>query len=489
MILSILHSVRKTTKLLKQYWDGAFVLLLAAGTRLVSLSDPFFITDQGRALLAGRDILQGTILLSGPQTSVSGISLGPLYYYWTSFWLWISDFQIWGPSLGVMLANILAVFLLWLWLRTYWGRVAGVAGGGMLAVSGLASMQASIALEPGPVPLFAILWLWGLTLLLCKEKKQRPIWWIGTWIIILGAVQLNASSAILAVTTGTTWFFLQNWSKQYSKVWKISLAVLSILILIKSLVKGTTTTEYWWNSWIAFSGTNQTLTALFWLGIMLAGVSIWLQRQRFSNKYLSQNQALTWILGCWGSWSILAFSLKTVSGDHALSLLFVWAAAVVGITLQGLTTGKSQYKILFLLIGLFFTQFLVTISWLQASAHPRVSSHQPVISEIIQATNGQPYAFLYRGHLDIYDAADDHLQYLLWLQESAPVTAARRYFDPHQPELCETWIAKNETTPTQMLTLYSPATRAEEYQETAELIFVNKTDAITLSPAPSFLCR
>jgi hypothetical protein len=226
-----------------------------------------------------------------------------------------------------------------------------------------------------------------------------------------------------------------------------------------------------------------------WLLVLLVGVTFWVQRKRLTSVKELRNPALLWILGCWGSWSFLAFSLKTVSGDHALALLFVWGAAVIGITLQELAPSRAQRIFTILLCGLFLSQFFITVEWIRTSEHPRVSDHQQTVVGIIQAAKGQPYAFVYRGHLDVYDAADDHLQYLLWLHNAAPVASARQYLDSQQPELCDTWLGQNSITPAKTLTLYSPATRAKEYQETAPLIFINQTDAITVGPPPSFLCR
>jgi hypothetical protein len=470
-------------------WDGWLIIGLALWLRLLSLRDPFFITDQGRALLAGRNILLGEWVTWGPPTSVNGLSLGPLYYYWSAAALWMSNFAVWGPALSVALANVLAIGLVWAWLHRYWGKLAAVTGAGVLAVSSLAALQAQIALEPAPLPLFSALWLWLTTRLVLRPASQRREWWVFIWITILAAIQLNASAVILAVTSLSVWWFLQAQAKKFSLLWYVGAAGVALLTVIKIVLRGSTSPSFFWQTWESFISPSQILVAWCWLLFLILGGSAWLQRQRFSLNLTPVQRQLSWILGAWASWSLLAFSFKTVSGDHALTVIFVLIAVVLGVVVQkNVPRGHARMALGAVLMYLVLRS-LFTFQWISQHPHPRVSDHQTILQTITELSESQPYALLYRGHLDIYDAADDHLQYLLWLRGNAPANAARTEFSSEHPEYCEGWLIPSAAVPNRTITMYSPPETRQNFVDENPVAFTNQAVTITVGPAPSFLCR
>lgn len=476
-----------------QWWDGALVLLLAATLRFTNLTtDPVFYTDQGRAVLAGRNILLNAWWTWGPETSVSGVSLGPLYYYWSALTLVVSNYQLWGPVVSIAVANVAAIVLLWWWLRRHWGQVAALVGAGWLAVAGRAVQQSRIAIEPSPLPLVTMLWVGSVTPLLLAqdETPQRTRrHWMLAWLWTVCAIQLNASAVILGAVLVTLWWWKQPAAYGLQRMWQGGVLILGLIITLKSVARGSTSFEYWWTTWLALSSPTLPSVALIWLTILVCGSCAWLVRRQLTWETPPNQTSLLWLLGVWGSWAALAFVLKTISGEHALNLMFIWLGAVLGITAQLHSPHVVSAWVKYAIAAIFLGQAFLTWNWLSSLPQSTVSDQAEVIAAIATATQGRPYALLYRGHLDVYDAADDHLQYLLWLEGKEPVTAARISFGADHPEYCERWLLPSEEQPELTITLYTPLSALERYQETTPFLPINSETALVIAPPPDAVCQ
>lgn len=460
----------------------SLILILAAATWLRLTywpSNPIFSPDQARAVLAGEHILQGHWLTWGPQTSVVGVALGPLYYYWTALSLVLSRGAIWGPVLSVVVANVGAIALVWLWLRRWFGPVAAFTGASWLAVSGNAALQAQIALEPSPLPLLTVLWLMTSThLVTAPATSKKSLWrqWGLAWFLVAMAIQLNASTIILAAVLLTIWWWRQKISAQneLKLLWIIGSVAISTLIAIKAVVKGSTSVEFWWQNFVALTF---PLTFL-WLTVLVLAVTAWFSRRdaHWWKTLPSDQRKILWILAVWGVWAVLAFSLKTISGEHSLNLMFVWLATIFGICLQFFLKNKLTIGLVALALC-FIGQIFLVRTWLKNLEYPRLSNTQDMAEEISRTANGEPYLFLYRGHLDVYDAADDHLIYALQRSNNPPLAASRVAFDPAHPEFCDPWLPSVKAQP-QVLVVY------QTYPPHSSL-----SSQITLETLPEFWCR
>ncbi len=453
----------------------SIVLSVAMFFRFSGLAEQLiFSTDQARAMLAGRNILLGHLTLSGPETSVAGISLGPLYYYLTAIALWFSNFQPIGPARMVAGMSTLTcgIVSLYVW-RNWKNNLLALLSGLILALSPLVLWQGRIAIEPTPLPLVVILWLWSLTEAL---RSRSRAWWIAASLWPLLAVQLNLSAGILWGVQFVVWSLFTSRLSQTNKarVLGSGLFLTGLAVLLK-IPRGTTELTYWWQKWSLYTFPDHSLATII-LGILLAA-TILFWTLRFLEEWQLQRYtaAPETLLLVFSVMSGVAFTLKTVGGDHSLGIIYVVPAIILPLALRPLLQRVTP-SILILGSLLFFGLWAhQSFLWLQNTNHGlTIQDHQVVVDEILTLTTGEPYNLVYRGHLDVYDAADDHYQYLLWLagnppQQSARIALEEQYF--------ERWLLPpnaDRRSAEKTLYLYYPATALDRYAQQGTLYFTGK---------------
>ncbi len=408
-----------------------------------------FATDQGRAMLAGRNILLGHWLLDGPLTSIPNFHLGPFYYYLSAIALWFSHFDPIGPAVLVASLGILTAILLFLLISLRWTPTIALTAGLLYALSPLAIAQSRIAIEPGPLPFFTLLWF-GATLHWLESGRRR--WcWISLALILL-AVQLNFSAIVLLPITVAA-HYLGNPQIAPARQ-KLALAIGGLVILALTMQRSisgpltdpTYLSQNWRDLTTPYSvGIAATLLTLAFIGLE----SLFHQRSQSKPARLF----IIWLI--LGS---LAFLLKHVSGAHSLALLFPLPALLIALGLEPLQRRLPKLSLILLIVlGLFLAG--QAQRYVFGNQQLTRLDHQRVAGQIIALANNQPYTFIYRGHLDVYDAADDHYQYLLWLAGHPPADSYR--IEP-KPEYREKWLleyGKGEKT----IILYYPEYEAERY--------------------------
>src|SRR5437764_1311657 len=84
------------------------ILLFAAWIRLHNISGSMtFLGDEGRDALVAYNILHGHLTLLGPNSSVGGFFLGPVYYYMMAPFLFIFNYDPVGPAVMIALFSVL----------------------------------------------------------------------------------------------------------------------------------------------------------------------------------------------------------------------------------------------------------------------------------------------------------------------------------------------------------------------------------------------
>src|SRR5579872_5735846 len=92
----------------------ALILLTAALLRLYRIHDfMVYLGDEGRDDLIVYNILHGHLTLLGPNASVGGFYLGPIYYYMMTPFLWLFNYNPAGPSVMVALFGVATVWLIY----------------------------------------------------------------------------------------------------------------------------------------------------------------------------------------------------------------------------------------------------------------------------------------------------------------------------------------------------------------------------------------
>jgi 4-amino-4-deoxy-L-arabinose transferase-like glycosyltransferase len=390
--------------------------------RLRGLPDnmPFF-GDVGRTYVAGQEILDGNLTLQGPKTSVGELHLGPFYYYLTAGALLLSGGNVVGPGVMVALGGALAVLLLSEYIRRQHTWQSALLGASILAFSPLVVEQSRIPIEPSLVPLFTMLWLWAITIW-WQTKQWR---WItaSLFIVFLGA-QLNFSFVVLGAVT----FFAFVWksTNTYMRSW-LSLLTgsgLTLLIFLKILWRGTTSGEYWWAMWLRYSFPESAfVSGLLLFLFAFSAVVLIKQRENLSSKL--RDLLPLWYF--WGFFSLCSFFLKTVGGNHALAILFPAPAFIIATALSTQVKRKVFWS-----VGSFLAGIWLLSGYTTSPQESTLAQAESVVQSILSETNGEPYELIYRGHLDVYEAVDDHWQFLLSRTTNPPQNGVPIYlYSPH----------------------------------------------------------
>lgn len=421
-----------------QSWPALIIAIsilvsVAWSLRLAFLPDELIlVTDHARTLLAGRNILYGQLPLVGPRTSVGALSLGPLYYYCTAVALWLSRFDPFGPVLMTITSSTLMVVGMFWWLKRHTPVSTALLSALFLAVSPLIIQQSRLAIEPTPLPLLVVLWLFATERWLRAPSRWAVVVLI---VLLLATIQLNMSAILLGGANIFLALGRQSQPRRTNTTRLLAIAV-GLFVVGKYLLRPLATSPlYLAREWSLLTTPAQPALAGFLL--FCAGIGIYrLTRRR---TLLWSRLFLTLLLVC-----LVGFLTKRVASDHALALLFPLAGPLIALGLEPLHRRLPFAVVVPLLAATMLFLALQAVPLLRAEVPYTWQHHLQVARRIIQKTDGEPYTLIYRGHLDIYDSADDHYQYALWYLGHPPV----RSFLQEEGKLPETWLLDRATTPT-----------------------------------------
>lgn len=390
--------------------------------RLRGLPDqmPFF-GDVGRTYVAGQSILDGNLTLQGPKTSVGSFHLGPLYYYLTALALWLSGGNVIGPAVMVALGGGIAIVLLSEYLRRELHWRAGLLAGSIMAFSPLVVEQSRIPIEPSLVPLFTVLWLWITTT--WWRSSRIGVLFLSFFIVLLGA-QLNFSFVVLGAVSA----FAFVWKSVPSQLrfWMSSLVGMSLIIMVflKIAWRGTTTAVYFWQMWQRYSFPHNEFVAGVFLFATALSVSVLVKQK---SKLPTNVREILSLWYFWGFFSVCAFFLKTVGGNHALAMLFPLPPILIATALTSLVKPR-----VFAGISIFIAIIWLISGITTSPQESTLTQAQGVVLSVLKEANNKPYELVYRGHLDVYEAVDDHWQFLLARTENPPSSGRKLYlYSPH----------------------------------------------------------
>lgn len=206
--------IKSFLDLIKLWWNvkeqkGYFilailVLILAAFLRLFRISEyMIFLGDEGRDAILVKDILiNHHFPLIGPPTSVGNIYLGPLYYYMMAVALAISNLNPVAASVMNALIGVLTVALIYILGKLWFGRLSGLIGAFLYAVSPVTIAYSNFSWNPNPTPFFALLAIFSLYKL---KKLGNFLWLIVTGVMIGAAVQMHYLALILIPVAVILW--------------------------------------------------------------------------------------------------------------------------------------------------------------------------------------------------------------------------------------------------------------------------------------------
>lgn len=165
----------------KEYLPLLFVLILGACLRLYRIRDYLvFLGDEGRDVLVVKRMLIDHIpTLLGPITSVGGMYLGPIYYYFMAPFLWLFGYDPVGPAIMVVLFGIATIYLIYKTGRDFFNLPTGLIASFLYALSPTVIVYSHSSWNPNILPFFSIVILYGLLHLVAKHTKWH-------WFFIIG---------------------------------------------------------------------------------------------------------------------------------------------------------------------------------------------------------------------------------------------------------------------------------------------------------------
>jgi len=153
-----------------------------------------FYYDHGRDALMAADIISlKNFPAIGPTTGLSGIFLGPFWFYFIAPFYFLGNGNPAIAAMFVGLVDSLSIFLIYLLGKEFFNKKTGLISSFLWAISYYLVRSARWFASPSPVPFFTLLLLYGLGQWLINKKNQ----WLPVVFTCLAIVsQLEAASAI-----------------------------------------------------------------------------------------------------------------------------------------------------------------------------------------------------------------------------------------------------------------------------------------------------
>jgi len=187
------------------------ILFLAAFFRFYRLSEYMtFLGDEGRDALIMKKMLSGDFPLIGPPTSVGNIYLGPLYYYMMFIPMVLSNLNPVSAAAMNALIGVLAVGFIYYLGKIWSGRVAGLIGAYLYAISPVTIIYSRSSWNPNPTPFFALLVIFSLHLV---HKTGNFLWFALTGFAIAAALQMHYLALILLPIGAILWVY-EGWFRK-----------------------------------------------------------------------------------------------------------------------------------------------------------------------------------------------------------------------------------------------------------------------------------
>lgn len=216
------------------------VLALALFLRVFRIDEFMtFLGDEGRDVRIVRDLItEGNLVFIGPQTSIGNMYLGPLYYYMMAPALFLSGLNPVGPAIMVALLGVFTVWLTWYMGRVWFGKTSALIAGLLYAVSPVAIIYSRSSWNPNPMPLFALLCVWGIY----QVWQNKKYFWLPlVGVFYAFALQMHYLGFVLAPVIGIFWLFSLFQIKKDKKqkpifIKKTLLAIVIFLLLMSPLL-------------------------------------------------------------------------------------------------------------------------------------------------------------------------------------------------------------------------------------------------------------
>ena len=176
-------------------WEFYLIVLLAVGLRLYRIDTAQYMTDHNTFYQMAHDaVANGLWPISGNRSS-TGPLIPPLFVYIMMIPAAISSNPVAG-NIFIALCNIAAVLLTYIFVRRYYGRLAGTISALLYATAVNVIIFSRDIWQPDLLPLFVVLLLF---MLFRGVVQKKSYWFLPAVLLIAAMYQLHSTAVYLAI--------------------------------------------------------------------------------------------------------------------------------------------------------------------------------------------------------------------------------------------------------------------------------------------------
>lgn len=195
------------------------IIFLASFLRLYRISDYLtFLGDEGRDVLVVYKILHGDLTLLGPRASAGDFYLGPIYYYFMTPFLFLSNYHPVGPAIMVALFGIATVYFIYRIGSEFFDKKAGLIAAALYSISPLVIMHSRSSWNPNIMPFFSIAALYAANKAIAKKKLK---YFLLSGILLGVALQLHYLAIFLGGILSIYIFISEIFNRSENKIFAL----------------------------------------------------------------------------------------------------------------------------------------------------------------------------------------------------------------------------------------------------------------------------
>ena len=174
-------------------WEFYLIVLLAVGLRLYRIDTAQYMTDHNTFFQMAHDaVANGLWPISGNRSS-TGPLIPPLFVYIMMIPAAITPNPV-GGNIFIALCNIAAVLLTYIFVRRYYGRLAGTISALLYATAVNVIIFSRDIWQPDLLPLFMVLLLF---MLFRGVVQKKGYWFLPAVLLIAAMYQLHSTAVYL----------------------------------------------------------------------------------------------------------------------------------------------------------------------------------------------------------------------------------------------------------------------------------------------------
>lgn len=393
----------------KENWILIAILLIGAFFRLYNIAGYMtFLGDEGRDAIVVRNLLvHADPILIGPGTSVGGMYLGPLYYYFMAPFLFLAGYSPIGPAVGVALLGVATIFLVFVVGRDWFSEKVGLFAALLYAISPTVIIYSRSSWNPNIMPFFSLLSIYSIWKAYESREASREV---GRWLIICAisfafVLQSHYLGILLAPVLLLFWF------KSHIPI-RYNLYAITLFLFLMSPLLLFDIRHDWMNSRALYkflTVREEILSINLWsvfpkIYTIFSDIAISLLTAKniLLGKLVSlillifiisfKKSKTFWYIIPWLIFGIIGLALyKGNIYDHYFGFLFPASFLLIGLLLDQIY--KTKFKLLSIIILLLLIYINLINNPLRYQPNYQMNRSVDVVNKIIEETKNKKFNF------------------------------------------------------------------------------------------------